>query len=1256
MVLACAAMVAGAQSADRPSLADRLDERAKAAIPRDSSGRPIADALGLRVNYPTGAAKPEVAPAARRGGRPSRLASSPVASNNSFQLKWRTRVMGTGIGDRGLHIVDLDGDGDREIVATASQGSYWGNNTWYTLAFDGVGYVHDWMPGTYTEPIGTLLVLNTDADPTPEVVVATDSHILIYDGATRVLQSTFSLNTNEVWEMAIADVDSDGVLEAVLVGDNGLVIHELPSGVLEYQSAAYPGRTVATGNVDTDPGLEIVVGNGEAPGYVLNGSTRAVEWAPVTGFGEIVRLGDIDGDGISEVVSASGWQAIRIYDVDIHSITDSIDTDHDIGALEVLDVEGDGPIEIVYGDGQWGDIYVHNGATRALKWATDNPNHGVTGIAFGDADGDGVRELAWGAGYTSSGADYLYVASAVTRALEWKSYDIEGPFIGFSHGDVDLDGRRELLSTTYGSDSGYGGGLLMIQDAETGQAEYAGETSGSNWTGTWRVRNANIDADPQPEIFVATSEGYAGVVICYDGLTRAEQWRAQVPSGQAFHSLAMADVDLDGQLEVVAGTNVEHSGAPGTYVYVFAAASGAQEWRSPLLTSGFSTLDLLRVANIDADPNPEIVVVSDDGVIFVIDGVLHTTTPLSYPDASALATADRNGDGVAEIFLGTTEGDLVVINPTSGALVETIASWSDPIHAIAVVNVDGIGGLEYVAAVGNQVVVLNSGGCEAWRSGPIGGEAVGTFDGLLAADIDGNGKLEIVVSVDQVGFDVFELVALPATPCLTVAGVSVAEGDAGTTQTTFTLSLSAPAAGTISANWATSDGTASASEGDYVSAAGVVAFSPGEQTKQINVTVNGDLLNEADETFLLTLTGASGVLLTASPAVGTIVNDDPLPTLSVDDVSVPEGNTGSNAATFTLTLSAASSLPVTVTVQTSNGTAVAPGDYVPEGPYPLTFLPFQTTNSFHVTVIGDVNIEPDETFQVQLSGAMNAVIGDSTGIGTIVSDDFPTRTFVSASGSDAADCSVQTTPCRNIAGALPKTATDGEIIILKTGEYETAPLTITKGIKITSPSGTVAFIRQPITINVPGGRVSLRGLTLKGNGTGDALTLHAGGSLSLEDTMIDGWDTGLKLASTVATRVTILNSTFRANTTGVKDVVGGPVKEIAVEESRFERNVTGMALLSLRAHVRESSFLGNTGAGLEIGPGWAEVRQTVFALNGTAIGTLAGGTVRVGRSHIFGNTVGFDAGAGSTFESFGTNVVRGNGTNTTGTIATIPEQ
>ena len=77
---------------------------------------------------------------------------------------------------------------------------------------------------------------------------------------------------------------------------------------------------------------------------------------------------------------------------------------------------------MIIGDGQWGTVHVHDLNTQAQKWEANNPEHGVTNIAVGDVDNDGRGRSALGAGWTSTGADYLYVASTTgTHAIKWRS-------------------------------------------------------------------------------------------------------------------------------------------------------------------------------------------------------------------------------------------------------------------------------------------------------------------------------------------------------------------------------------------------------------------------------------------------------------------------------------------------------------------------------------------------------------------------------------------------------------------------------------------------------------------------------------------------------------------------------------------------------------------------------------------------------------------------------------------------------------------
>ena len=111
-----------------------------------------------------------------------------------------------------------------------------------------------------------------------------------------------------------------------------------------------------------------------------------------------------------------------------------------------------------------------------------------------------------------------------------------------------------------------------------------------------------------------------------------------------------------------------------------------------------------------------------------------------------------------------------------------------------------------------------------------------------------------------------------------------------------------------------------------------------------------------------------------------------LPTLSIDDVSLNEGNAGTTTATFTASLSAASTSAVTVNYTTADATSAAGTDYVAASGT-LTFAAGQTTKTVTVTINGDTTVEPNETFVVNLSAASGATIADAQGQGTIVNDD-----------------------------------------------------------------------------------------------------------------------------------------------------------------------------------------------------------------------------------------------------------------------------
>ncbi len=223
-------------------------------------------------------------------------------------------------------------------------------------------------------------------------------------------------------------------------------------------------------------------------------------------------------------------------------------------------------------------------------------------------------------------------------------------------------------------------------------------------------------------------------------------------------------------------------------------------------------------------------------------------------------------------------------------------------------------------------------------------------------------------------------------PTLTIGDATITEGNSGTTTATFTVTLSPPSSQSVTALYGTSDGTASG-QSDYAPASGTLTFAPNETTQTISVTVNGDALNEADETFTVKLLNATGAAIGDGEATGTITDDDPLPSLSVNDIVFLEGDSGTSMQTFTVTLSEASGRAVMVDYATADGSATVAGNDYAQASGTLTFNPGETSKTVSVTITGDTLNEGNETFDLNLSNAVNAVVSKAKGTATIANDD-----------------------------------------------------------------------------------------------------------------------------------------------------------------------------------------------------------------------------------------------------------------------------
>jgi hypothetical protein len=127
-----------------------------------------------------------------------------------------------------------------------------------------------------------------------------------------------------------------------------------------------------------------------------------------------------------------------------------------------------------------------------------------------------------------------------------------------------------------------------------------------------------------------------------------------------------------------------------------------------------------------------------------------------------------------------------------------------------------------------------------------------------------------------------------------------------------------------------------------------------------------------------------------------------IPSLSVADASVREGNSGTTNLTFTVTLWPAATNTVSAAYATTNGSATAPTDYFATNAT-LTFAPGQTSATITVVVVGDTNVEPDETFYLNLTNPTNATLARSQAVGTILNDDTG-----STGGGSTGECAITT--------------------------------------------------------------------------------------------------------------------------------------------------------------------------------------------------------------------------------------------------------
>jgi hypothetical protein len=314
----------------------------------------------------------------------------------------------------------------------------------------------------------------------------------------------------------------------------------------------------------------------------------------------------------------------------------------------------------------------------------------------------------------------------------------------------------------------------------------------------------------------------------------------------------------------------------------------------------------------------------------------------------------------------------------------------DAPNTVALADFDRDGRLDLVTSnsILDDISLLRGNGDGTFQA-PVASPAGDQASNAIVADFNGDGFPDVAVSnhaLDRVS------VLLnggdwpgPGVPTVTIGDATVTEGHTGAVNASFSVSFSNDPLDTVTIHYATANGTATTAGGDYQSTAGTLTFHPGDPLGQtVSIPVNGDRRGEADETFAVHLTGATGAVITDGQGVGTILDDEPR--VSTGDAVVAEGHSGTVVLTFTLTLSKVYDADVTVSFVTQDNTATTADDDYQAGVGEVVIPAGNSTAPINVLVNGDTKPEDEEYLLVNLS-SVTAVVVDGQGDGVIQNDD-----------------------------------------------------------------------------------------------------------------------------------------------------------------------------------------------------------------------------------------------------------------------------